>query len=73
MSYILDNNPEKTNIFLTFIDNFSNYPICYYHRLFRKMMILGGEPTVKVFQKLVKEYLKSTEKEEVKLAQFLLA
>lgn len=36
-------------------------------------MILGGEPTVKVFQKLVKEYLKSTEKEEVKLAQFLLA
>jgi hypothetical protein len=37
------------------------------------MMILGGEPTVKVFQKLVKEYLNSTEKEEVKLAQFLLA
>lgn len=54
INFILDNNPKKLDIFQSFIDNFSNYPVCFYHRLFRKMLILGGQQNVKIWQKLAK-------------------
>jgi len=62
INYIIDNNPKNMDIYLSFIDNFSNYPICFYHRLFRKIMVMGGLDSVKLLQKIAKEFIKSEEK-----------
>lgn len=72
INYILDGNPLKMDIFMSFIDNFSVYPVCFYHRMFRKMLTLGGKPTIQAFKQMSQEYSKSSEKEEVKLTQFMM-
>ena len=51
------------DIFLSFVDNFSVYPICFYHRLFRKMMVLGDKKSVNILKELAIKLSKSEEKE----------
>lgn len=53
MNYIFDSNPQKLDIFSSFIDNFVNYPTLFYHKLYRKMFLLGSERTRAICKKLV--------------------
>lgn len=45
MHFVWDYNPAKAQLFMSFIDNYTIYPLNFYSRLFRKMFRLGGEPT----------------------------
>ena len=50
VNFILDSNPLLLDIFNSFLDNFSSYPVCFYQRLFRKMLKLGKEETLAMFK-----------------------
>ena len=43
LNYILDNNPKKSDIFSTFVDNFGIYPLSFYPRINKKIMRMGNK------------------------------
>ena len=71
VNFILDSNPLVLDIFSSFLENFSTYPVCFYQRLFRKMLKLGNSETLTNFKEISQELLESAEVEEVKLGIFL--
>lgn len=41
LNFIFDSNPSKLDVFSSFVDNFANSPGIFYHKIYRKMFLMG--------------------------------
>jgi hypothetical protein len=72
MHFVWDYNPTKAQLFMTFLENYTIYPINYYSRIFRKIFRLGGQECQNLIRKIALQ-MRAGEDEESKLSLYIFS